>query len=98
MLSREEYEAVIRVLLVELNHLCINASEDELQKMPRFSKELPSYLDDLRDPTRSAAETLYTAFALLDEYIAADWQRIAAAGYDAYVLSQNRNDADPKQP
>jgi hypothetical protein len=91
MLSRDEYDRVIQVFLVELNHLCKNASENELQKVPRLSSEIASYLGDLRDPARDAAQTLYTAFAFLDEYVAADWERIATAAYDAYLLSQMKD-------
>ncbi|HKB05148.1 MAG TPA: hypothetical protein VKD90_23185 [Gemmataceae bacterium] len=88
MLSREEYERIIRTFLVELNHLCAEASEPELRAMPRFEKEIDSYLADLQEPITDAAYSLRTAFAFVDEYVGADWQTVITAGYDAYLLSQ----------
>jgi hypothetical protein len=87
-LSRAEYERIIQTFLVELSHLCAEASDSQLRMMPRLGAQIPSYLIDLRDPTSDAATLLRTSFAYVDEYVGADWQRIAAAGYDAYTLSQ----------
>src|SRR5262245_8330777 len=58
MLSREEYERIIRTFLVELNHLCAESSEPELRAMPRFEKEIDSYLADLQEPITDAAYSL----------------------------------------
>jgi hypothetical protein len=65
--------------------------------MPGFGPELASYLADLRDPTCDDARTLYTAFAFLDEYIAADWQKVAVAGYKAYLLDQKESGLGTKK-
>jgi hypothetical protein len=51
LLSREEYERVIRTFLVELNYLCRDASEKDLRALPRLNSEIDTYLDDLRDPS-----------------------------------------------
>ena len=95
MLSCEEYERIIRIFLVELNHLCLNASEAELWGLPQLAKELASYRRDLQDPTRDTAQVLYTAFAYVDEYVAADWKKVTTAGYEAYVLSQQGTGSEP---
>jgi hypothetical protein len=91
MLSREEFERTIRVFLVELNHLCLNASVGDLRRLPRFCEMVDSCLADLRDSSHDEAQTLYTVFAVVDEYVGADWQKVAAAGYDAYLLSQQNS-------
>ena len=96
MLSREEYERVVQTFLVELNHLCLNATEVELRALPRLAPEIDAYLADLRDPERDAAQELYSAFAYVDEYIGADWPKVAQAGYEAYLLSQRPADGKGK--
>ncbi len=83
MLSREEYERVVQVFLVELNHLCLDASNQALRALPRLSPEIDSYLDELRDAANDPGQALRYAFAYLDEYIYADWDRVALAGYGA---------------
>ena len=44
MLSREEYERIVKVFLVELNHLCAEASETDLRALARFHPEIDGYL------------------------------------------------------
>jgi hypothetical protein len=90
MLSRSEYEQVIQTFFVELNHLCIDATDNDLRSLPGFAKEIDSYLADLRDPANSTGQTLYNAFAFLDEYRGANWDTIASAGYEAYKIAQSR--------
>ena len=95
MLSREEYERVIKVFLVELNHLCLEASEQSLRALPRLSPEIDGYLGEFRDPGNDPGQALYHAFAYLDEYIGADWDRVASAGYEAYKIAQSRDASGP---
>ena len=90
MLNREEYERVIKTFLVELNHLCLYASEEDLRALPQLNAEIDRYLEGLRDPENEAGQALYTAFAYVDEYIGADWDRVASAGYEAYKIAQSK--------
>ena len=90
MLSREEYERVIEAFLVELNHLCLDASEKDLRGLPRLNLEIDDYLKEFRDPEKDPGQVLYYAFAYLDEYIGADWDRVASAGYEAYKIAQSK--------
>src|SRR4051812_46886405 len=90
MLSREDYERVIKVFLVELNRLCLDASEDDLRALPRLNPDIDGYLKELRDPENDSAQALRYAFAFLDEYIGADWDRVASAGYVAYKIAQSK--------
>jgi hypothetical protein len=90
MLDREEYERVIKTFLVELNHLCLDASEDDLRALPRLNIEIDGRLKDLRDLENDAGQVIYYAFAYLDEYIGADWDRVASAGYKAYKIAQSK--------
>lgn len=91
MLERSEFEQVIKTFLVEVNHLCLNATEGELRTNPQLAQEIDDILIDLRDPTSDAANALRTSFAYLDYYIAADWQKVATAGYEAYLLTQQKS-------
>jgi hypothetical protein len=90
MLSREEYERVIKVFLVELNHLCLDASEADLRALPRLNLEIDGYLKEFRDPENDPGQALRYAFAYLDEYIGADWDRVASTGYEAYKIAQSK--------
>ena len=90
MLNREEYERFIKIFLVELNHLCLDASEESLRALPRLRSEIDGCLGDLRDPENDAGRVLYAAFAYLDEYIGADWSRVASAGYEAYKIAHSK--------
>ncbi len=90
MLSRKEYERIVQIFLVELNHLCMEASETDLRSLPRFASEIDSYLGDLQDPANAPDYVLRTAFAYVDEYVGADWEKVADAGFAAYVLSQQQ--------
>jgi hypothetical protein len=91
MLSREQYERVIRTFLVELNRLCLDASEEDIRALPGLNGEIDDYLKSLRDPESHAGQALYTAFAYVDEYIGADWDRVASAGYSAYKIAQAKS-------
>lgn len=90
MLSREEYERVLKVFLVELNHLCSDASEQDLRALPRLASEIDDYLREFRDPDNDPGQVLRYAFAYLDEYIGADWDRVASTGYEAYRVDQTK--------
>ncbi len=93
MLSRDQYKKLISAHFVELNHLISNLTDDDLAKLPGFSKEIEEYLPSLRDPSLSASQTLYTAFAFVDEYAsAADKERAIDAGYPAYKIMHARHE------
>ena len=93
MLSRDQYEKLISAHFVELNHLLRNASDGDLAKLPGFSKEIDEYLPNLRDPSLTPSQLLYTAFAFVDEYAsAADKQRVLDAGYEAYKIMHARKE------
>jgi len=87
MLSREEYERIITTFLVELNHLCLNACENDLLALPRLKTVIDGYLEDLRDPGNDPSQALRTAFSYVDEYVGADWDRVASIGYEAYKIA-----------
>jgi hypothetical protein len=91
MMSREEYERVIKVFLVELNHLCLDAPDKDLRALPAFNCEIDGYLTELHDQENDAGQMLYYAFAYLDEFIGADWDRIASTGYEAYKIAQSKS-------
>ena len=95
MLSREEYERVIKIFLVELNYLCLDASERDLRALPRLNSEIDDYIKEFRDPGNDPGQAIYYAFAFLDEYIGADWDRVASAGYEAYKISQSQSPGGP---
>jgi hypothetical protein len=95
MLSREEYERVIKVFLVELSHLCLDSSEEDLRALPRLSPEIDGYLGELRDPGNDPGQTLRYAFAYLDDYVGADWDRVASAGYEAYKIAHAKGVGRP---
>ncbi len=87
MLSRDQYEKLISAHFVELNHILKNATDDDLAKLPGFSKDIGQYVPDLRDPSLTPSQVLYTAFAFLDEYAsAADKRKVLDAGYEAYKI------------
>jgi hypothetical protein len=90
VLSREEYERIIKSFLVELNHLCLDASEKDLRALPRLNPEIDGYLEGLRDPEDDAGQALCTAFAYVDDYVGADWDRVASAGYAAYRIGESK--------
>ena len=90
MLSRQDYERIIEIFFVELNHLCLNASENDLRALPRLATEIDGYLKELRDPENDAGQVLRYAFAYLDEYRGADWNRIVSTGYEAYKIAQSK--------
>jgi hypothetical protein len=90
MLSREEYERVITTFLVELSRLCLDASEEDLRALPRLAGEIDDYLESFRDPENHAGQVLRTAFAYVDEYIGAEWDRVASAGYSAYKIAHSK--------
>jgi hypothetical protein len=94
MLSREEYERIIHVFLVELNHLCLNADEKDLHALPRLRSVMDEYLEELRNAENNAAQVLHYAFGYIDEYIDADWERVASAGYEAYKITQAKVESD----
>jgi hypothetical protein len=89
MLTRSEYEQAVQVFLVELFHLCDDASESELRALPRFAGLMDEYLADVRDPSHDAAQTLREAFALLDEYWAANRDKVLGAAYEQYQFGQS---------
>jgi hypothetical protein len=91
MLTRSEYEQIIQVFFVELNHLCLHETDNDLRSLPQLAPEIDNYLTDLRDSTNDASQSLYNAFAYLDEYRGANWDKVAAAGYEAYRISQSRS-------
>ena len=87
MLSRDQYESLISAHFVELNHLILSLTDEDLAKLPGFSKEIDEYVPVLRDASRTPKQVLYTAFAFLDEYAsAADKDKVIAAGYEAYKI------------
>src|SRR5262245_31470611 len=92
MLSRNEYDRLIKVFLVELNHLCLNMTDNDVRSSSGLSRELENYLSDLRDPNNDSGQTLYNAFAFVDEYCGANWEAVASAGYEAYKLDQLKGD------
>jgi hypothetical protein len=95
VLNRDDYERVIDIFLVELNHLCLNVvSDEDLRSMPRLAAELDNYLADLRDPDNSARQMLYLAFAFVDQYMGADRERVISAGYEAYKNDRSRRDGN----
>jgi hypothetical protein len=89
MISREEYERVISTFLVELNHILLHTRAESLQTLPKFGSELGQYLADLRGPGLDPAQTLYTAFGLVDEFIDADRERILTVGFEAHQLGES---------
>lgn len=94
MLSRNEYERVIEVFLVELNHLCMDATDKDLRSLPRLASEIDGYLLDFRDPANDADQILRCAFAYLDEYCGANRENVITAGYEAYKIAQTRLNQD----
>lgn len=90
MLSKEEFDKVIYGFLVELNHICLDSSQTELEQHPRFNSEIPGYLAELRNPENNAAQALYQSFAFVDEFIGADKARILDLAYSAYLKSQSK--------
>jgi hypothetical protein len=90
VLSREEHERVIKSFLVELNRLCLDASEKDLRALPRLNPEIDGHLEGLRDPEDDASQALRTAFAYVDEYVGADWDRVASAGCAAYRIGESK--------
>jgi hypothetical protein len=93
MLSRDQYGKLISAYFVELNHLIRNVTDEDLAKLPGFSKEIDEYLPSLRDPSLSPSQVLYTAFAFVDEYAsAADKSRAIDAGYEAYKIMHARQE------
>ena len=85
MLTESEYAALIQEFMVELNHLWIHEDPGPLQALPSFDQINSEYLSDLRDPAREPVHTLRTAFAFIDEFVAADRARIRKAAYAAYA-------------
>ena len=84
-LTREQFEQIINLFLVELNHLCLNVvTDEELRSLPGLQSEIENYLEGLRDAESDARRVLYAAFAYVDEYVGADWDRVASVAYDAY--------------
>jgi hypothetical protein len=88
MLTKAEYETLVRGLLVELNHLWVHESDERLRALPSYDKLKDEYLPDLRDPELDGVQVLRTAFAYVDEFVTADWERVIQAGYAAHVARQ----------
>lgn len=66
MLSREEFDSVISVFLVELTYLTLQTKEEELRALPRFAPIMEECVNDLRDPSADASLLLYRAFGYVD--------------------------------
>jgi hypothetical protein len=90
MLSRVQYESVIQTFFVELNHLCLNASDKQLRSLPKLESEIDNCLAELREAENDAGNTLYNAFVYLDEFVHADWSNVALVGYEAYKIVQSK--------
>jgi hypothetical protein len=84
MLNREQYEQLIHTFLVSLNDICLHASEEKLQGLPRLQHEIDGCLKELCNPENDAAQALYQAFAYIDFFVDADWQEVMALAYDEY--------------
>ena len=89
MLTKAEYETLVRDLLVELNHLWVHQSDAPLKALPAYHQLSNEYLPDLRDPDRDGVQVLRSAFAYVDEFVTADWARVIQAGYAAHVARQH---------
>jgi hypothetical protein len=92
MVTREEYERIITKFLVELNHRCLDISEQQLRSLPRFNSEIEHYVAELRDPANDAAQLLRQAFAYVDEYLGADWAQVMKAGYEAQLAAERNEE------
>ena len=90
MLSREQFDETIKSFLVELNHICLHATEKDLRALPWVKTDLDDHLADLRDPDKDAGQVLHTAFALVDTFLYDDWENVAAAGYEAYKIIHSK--------
>ena len=88
MLTKAEYETLVRDLLVELNHLWVHETDEPLRALPTYHQLSSEYLPDLRDPDRDGVQVLRSAFAYVDEFVAADWARVIQVGYATHVARQ----------
>ena len=91
MLTKSEYEDVIRVFLVELNYICLHASEQELRALPRLATEIDGILADLRDISNNSGNALTYAFGYIDEFVNADWESVTST---TYGVTRSRNQSN----
>lgn len=90
MLSREQFDETIKAFFSELNHICSEATDNDLRALPWLKTDLDQYLSDLRDPDNDAATVLRTAFALVDTFVYDDFEHVATAGFEAYKIIQSK--------
>ena len=90
MLSREQFDEIIKAFLSELNHICSGATDKDLRALPWLKTDLDQLLSDLRDPDNGAATNLRMAFSLVDTFVYDDWEHVAAAGFEAYKIIQSK--------
>jgi hypothetical protein len=87
MVGQDEYKKVIDSFMSELMGTCAALTNDKLDGMPEFRKELAESIRGLRDPNTSPAAVVGLSFGVVDEFVHAAWENVLKDCYDLYVAS-----------
>ena len=87
MVDQDEYKRVIDSFMSELMGTCAALTDDKLDGMPSFKKELAESIQGLRDPNTSPSDIVGLSFGVVDEFVHAAWEYVLRDCYALYAAS-----------
>lgn len=84
MLSRQEFDRAIEAFMGELSAILVARRDQELPANPSLRDEINEARTLMVDPTTTDAQLVSLSFGLVDEFVAAQRDRILEEAYAFY--------------